>query len=313
MPLPHQQAALAALFQRILEAPSPFYRHRLHAVGRSSAGDHECGTLARMQLTHRDDLLDDQLQHLPHGTRRFPNASHPVRTGISGSGASLLVLTWTAADLAGERAAGTHLLERLGVTPGMRVANTLPGALSSPGSLLLGDVVEELGALDIPLGVVDGDAAARSAWELLDRVHPDVVILDGASAARMFADTPTATRGWWRGIVWLRTGNDVAAPPSPPPAAGFAGWQRLWLAVAEATSFVAYSCAAARLHTLDHAVIEVVDEASGAPCATGEVGTLVVTPLAGDTPLLRYASSVRVRVAAPPCRCGAHDAGFELI
>ena len=58
-------------------------------------------------LTHRTDLVCDQRTHPPHGTRRPPGAAPPVRLGVSGSGAELLVLAWSAADLARERAAGT--------------------------------------------------------------------------------------------------------------------------------------------------------------------------------------------------------------
>src|SRR5881396_1327927 len=174
-------------------------------------------------LTHRTDLVCDQRTHPPHGTRRPPGAAPPVRLGVSGSGAELLVLAWSAADLARERAAGTRLLTRLGVAPGMRVANTLPGALATPGSLLLGDVVEELGALDVPLGQVDA-AAARQAWELIDRVTPDVTVLDDASAAPFLAAAPPAERPWWRGIVWLRVGARTARAAAAP-AAGFRGCQ----------------------------------------------------------------------------------------
>src|SRR3989454_8664643 len=206
-------------------------------------------------LTRREDLVRDQLAH----PRRPPGAAPPVRLGVSGSGEDLLVLAWSAADLARERTAGTRLLARFGVAAGMRVANTLPGALATPGSLLLGDVVEELGALDVPLGQVDGAAAARQAWELVDRVTPDVTVLDDASTATFLAAAPPAERPWWRGIVWLRVGAR-AARPALPAAAGFAGWQREWLAVPEATSFVAGTCAARRFHLDEGVVVEVVDE-----------------------------------------------------
>ncbi len=239
-------------------------------------------------LTRRADLVRDQLAHPP---RRPPGAAPPVRLGVSGSGAELLVLAWSAADLARERAAGTRALARLGVAPGMRVANTLPGALATPGSLLLGDVVEELGALDVPLGAVEDGAAARQAWNLLERVTPDVIVLDDASTATFLAAAPPAERPWWRGIVWLRVGAR-AARPALPAAAGFAGWQREWLAVAEATSFVAGTCAAGHFHVDEGVEAEVVD------------GVLVLTPLGLEAPL-RYVSGVPARVAAEPCPCGA--------
>src|SRR5207253_4511909 len=107
-------------------------------------------------------------------------------------------------------AAGVRLLRRLGVAPGMRVANTLPGALATPGSLLLGDVVEELGALDVPLG--DGPPAA--AWELVDRVQPDVIVV--GEDARAFFAAATAARPWWRGLVHLRTAQAPVRAPAPP-------------------------------------------------------------------------------------------------
>ena len=249
-------------------------------------------------LTRRADLVRDQLAHPPYGTRRPPGAA-PVRLGVSGSGAELLVLAWSAADLARERAAGTRVLARLGVAPGMRVANTLAGALATPGSLLLGDVVEELGALDVPLGAVEDAAAARQAWDLVERVTPDVIVLDDATTATFLAAAPPAERPWWRGIVWLRVGAR-AARPAPPAAAGFAGWQREWLAVPEATSFVAGTCFAGRFHVDEGVVAEVVDE------------TLVLTPRGFQVPLERYATELPARLIPGPCGCRAGGTTLEM-
>src|SRR5207244_5253645 len=135
----------ATLLGRI--AATPFYQRRV-ADGRLATWD-------RLPLTRREELLRDQLEHLPLGTRRFTDAAPPVRVGVTGSGDDLLVLAWSPAALARERAAGARLLRRLGVVAGTRVANSLPGALATPGALLLGDVVEEIGALDVPLGPPD--------------------------------------------------------------------------------------------------------------------------------------------------------------
>ena len=249
-------------------------------------------------LTHRTDLVCDQRTHPPHGTRP-PGAAPPVRLGVSGSGAELLLLEWSAADLARERAAGTRLLARLGVAPGMRVANTLPGALATPGSLLLGDVVEELGALDVPLGPLEDAASARQAWDLVERVTPDVIVLDDASAATFLAAAPPAERPWWRGIVWVRVGAR-AARPALPGAAGFGGWQREWLAVPEATSFVAGTCAAGRFHVDEEVVAEVAD------------GMLVLTPLGLEVPLERYATELPARLISGPCGCAAGGTTLEI-
>ncbi|MBI1815752.1 MAG: hypothetical protein HYR72_12285 [Deltaproteobacteria bacterium] len=279
-----EATALCALFARIQRAPSEFYRERVAAAGTEE--------LARLPLTTRAELVRDQLAHRPHGSRRFADAGHPVRAGSTGSGDDLLVLTWSAADLARERQAGARMLGRLGATAGMRIANTLPGALVTPGSLLLGDVVEDLSGLDVPLGAIESDAAAKQAWELVDRVQPDVLVLDPVAAPRLFGATPPASRPWWRGIVWLRRGATPMALPPVSDATGFTGWQRTWLAVPEASSFVAHSCRDGGFHVDDAIVAEIID------------GHLALTPLGGDTPLLRYASGVRAQLCPSPCTCG---------
>src|SRR5262245_18164676 len=127
-------------------------------------------------VLRRFDLLADQKAHPPFGHRRFGPADPPVRVGIAGSGADLLLLVWSATDLAREIEAGVRVLGRLGIGPGTRVANTLPGALATPGALLLGDVDEAIGALDVPLARVETEAAARAAWELVDRVQCEILV-----------------------------------------------------------------------------------------------------------------------------------------
>ena len=238
-----------------------------------------------MPVVHRSDLVTDQLACPPWGARGFATDDPPVRIGTTGSGSDLLLLGWTAAELAAEIAAGARLFGRLGIAPGMRVANTLPGALVTPGSLLVGDVNEAIGALDVPLGVVDTAAAAKPAWELFDRVQVNVLIVEpGATTTTFFAAAPPLDRAWWQGILWLSRGGS-AAPVPPPP--GFAGWQRTWLAVPEATSFAAGSCVAGGFHVADGLVAEVAD------------GHLVVGAR-------RYASGLRARaIAACPCGTGS--------
>lgn len=297
---------LSTLLSRIAAAPSPFYRDRVKAIGRDAAA------LSRLSLTTRDDLVLDQLAHLPHGTRRCADAAPPVRAGVTGSGATLLVLTWTAADLARERAAGARLLGRIGIAAGMRVANTLPGALVTPGALLLGDVIEEIGALDVPLGAITSEAVARGAWELFDRVQPNVLVLDGTAARLLLSVAPPAERPWWWGIVWVQAAGVAAQCPAPPAAAGFSGWQRTWLAVAEVTSFIAHSCSAGRFHADDELFVEVVDDTTGATLLAGRDGAIALTPFAVDTPVLRYLSGLRGRIVATGCPCGAGGVAIEI-
>lgn len=238
----------------------------------------------------RADLLADQAARPPFGHRRFPPGDPPIRLGVAGSGSGLLLLVWTAADLHAEIEAGVRVLGRLGVRPGMRVANTLPGALATPGALLLGDVNEAIGALDVPLGTADSPAAARAAWDLVDRVECAVLVLAPDTAGALFAAMPAADRPWWTGIVWRWCPGD---PQPPAPPAGFAGWERTWLAVPEAASFAAATCAAGAFH-LDAAVESAVVE-----------GELILTPRGAAAAPGPYSTTLAVRPA--DCRCGGAE------
>jgi len=238
-------------------------------------------------LTHAD-LVADQLGALPWGSRAFRPDEPPVRIGTSGSGDDLLVLGWSAAELAREVEAGARLFAGFGIAAATRVANTLPGALSTPGALLIGDVHEHLGALDVPLGVVETEAAARGAWELFDRINAEVLVVPEAADVPFFRFAPAAERPWWRGIVWLRRGAAGARAAAP---AGFAGWQRTWLAVPEVTSFAAASCARDGLHVTDGVTVEAID------------GELVVSAAATAWPA-RYRTGMRGQ-AGSTCACGA--------
>jgi hypothetical protein len=242
-----------------------------------------------MSAVRRADLVADQLARPPWGRHDFAPDDPPVRVGATGSGDDLLLLGWTATQLAAEVDAGARLFRSFGIAPGMRVANTLPGALVTPGALLVGDVIEAIGALDVPLGTIESDAGARPAWELFDRVQATVLIAEPVAATTaFFAAAPRAERPWWKGIVWLSRGRP-AAPVPPPP--GFGGWQWTWLAIPEATSFVAGSCAKGCFHVLDGVATDV------------EGGEIVVGAR-------RHASGLRARLVEH-CECGS-GAGLVL-
>jgi hypothetical protein len=229
----------------------------------------------------RPDLVADQARTPPFGHRRFPQDDPPVRVGTTGTGADLLLLAWSASDLAHEVAAGIRVLGRVGVRAGARVGNTLPGALATPGALLLGDVNEAIGALDVPLGVVDTAGAARAAWDLADRVQCEILVLDPATATAFFQAAPAAARPWWRGIVWLERGQGRPKPPAP---GDFDGWQRAWLAVPEVASFAGGSCERGGVHVDAGVAVEVVNghavlDARGSAAAPGPFDTGIAARL----------------------------------
>lgn len=302
--------ALVDLVERCLSAPIPFYREKLCKVGIESASALDVAAWQRLPPTTRTELVADQLAHLPHGSRRPANAPAPVRAGATGTGNDLLVLTWTKSDLAAEREAGVRLLRSLGAEPRLRVANTLSGALATPGSLMVGDVVDELGALDIPLGAVRDDASARSAWKLIDRVEANILIVDYCSAHALFAAADSAPRPYWQGTITVIASTDAPYPPQgAPETLGFEGWQRFWIAVPEAGGFFGASCGAGSVHVDGGLHVDLVDR-SGASVARGDVGSVLVTPLARNQVVLRYASGLRAREI--DCACGNADLALRL-
>jgi len=244
-------------------------------------------------LVRRPDLVAEQQANPPFGRRTFAPDDPPVRAGTTGTGADLVLLAWAESDLAGERRAGARLFGRLGIRPEMRVANALPGALATPGALLVGDVNEEIGALDVPLGVIETAAAARAAWELIDRVQVNVLVLDPSRCAALFGSMPAGARPWWQGVVWLRTPGGSA--PGPVPA-DLPGWQRQWLAVPEVSCFVAGTCASDAFHAAESVRL-------AAPA-----GELLVGTGPGDE--APYATGTAARMIEA-CACGA-GLGVEL-
>jgi hypothetical protein len=235
----------------------------------------------------RAELVAEQARQPPFGSRVFTTDDGPVRVGTTGQGETLLLLGWSESDLARERAVGARVAAQLGIVARMRVANALPGALATPGALIVGDVNEEIGALDVPLGEIATEAAAKAAWELLDRVEVGVLILDPARAETLLAAAPQEPRPWWQGIVWLCRPGPQSAPPG---AVQLPGWRRRWLAVPEVSSFVASECSHGKLH---------VDTAF-APSV--EAGELVLGPLHPGVPW-RYRTGWTAR-GLETCACG---------
>jgi hypothetical protein len=261
------------------------------------------GAVPSERPVRREALVSLQ-RTLPPDTWRRPSAPL-VRAGASGRVEQLLVLAWTAEMLATERAAGVRVLRRVGITAGQRVANNLPGALVTPGSLLLGDVVEELGALDVPLGETKADGAIDNAWALIERVQPHALVLEAATAERFFAAAPIKYAVQLRALVWLHR-EPPKQLPSPPPS-----WkveqQLHCLAVPEVLSFFAYSCND-HFHCDESISALVVDERSLLPAP---VGALLVEWVDAELGPLSFFVPWAVEASSP--RCSEGRPAFRLV
>ncbi len=279
-------SALRARLARLWQASS-FWRRRFEQAGFASAPE----TLDRLPPVGASELALDEAEHGPAGTWR--EGREFVRAGVPVRAQPLDALLFTAADLRREAAAGARALRACGLEPGRRATNTLPGAIYTPGSLLVGDAVEASGCLDMPVGPIADAGPRATAWEFWGRVAPDFAIVDAAGArdlAALLAAQGTTAAGLGLGGVALVTDlRDRAAAPPPGfdvPVTCIAGLAECFGMMA------ARSPAGNHVPPPDEVVVEVLD------------GELLLTTLGHSAALIRYAPGVRARLAAD---------GFEVV
>jgi len=278
---------LALLYER-----SAFWRERWRAGGHDLPPE----SLDDLRPLRAEELAADERARPPYGAWRA--ASDFVRVGVPRRPSPLEMLVFTPDDLEREARAGAVALSAAGLAPGGRETNTLPGGLPTPGSLIVGDAAQALGALDMPVGPLAGPAR-EVAFDFWQRVNPDFAVVDEAGAgdlAALLAEKETTASAV--GIRAVAVLSDLRDPPSalPPlgvPVARIAG-------LAEAFSMLAVSEAdGIWVVPRDEVVVEVVDD------------ELLVTTLHHSAALVRYATGVRARlVAAPAGR--SEDQAFVL-
>ncbi|MEW6269147.1 MAG: hypothetical protein AB1689_07595 [Thermodesulfobacteriota bacterium] len=268
---------LAELFER-----SPFWRDRWLLSGFTRAPE----TLDGLAPVGVEELAADERAHPPYGSWRAATAF--VRVGVPVRPSPLEMVVFTAADLELESRVGALALSAVGLAPGGRETNTLPGGLATPGSLVVGDAAQALGALDMPVGPIADGPPRDTAFDFWQRVKPDFAVLDPAGAAhlaRLLHDKgTTATDMGIRAAVLVSDLRDPLpdAPELGVPVARIVG-------LAEAFSLLA-PCDADGVFTVPRAdvLVELLD------------GELVLTTLRHSAALVRYATGVRARLVPPP-------------
>jgi hypothetical protein len=267
--------------ERIRRVPSPLITRQLAAAG-ISPRELRLEHLAELPPIRPADLdlarLDD-----PVGELALGDAPRPVRLGSCERGDATILVAFTARDLARTAAYGARALAAAGLAPRMRVANTLEGGLATPGSLVLGDALEALGALDVPLGPVRDAKTAVTIAALVARIDAEILVVDPPSAVALGAALAGNRPASWRGIVWL--GADGAPGKEP-------GWSRRWISLPEISVFFAVDCSVGRLHLDPDVRVEIRE------------GRLRIGTLAGDRPLLAYEPGLRAAVLGDGCACG---------
>jgi phenylacetate-CoA ligase len=301
----HQWQRFRLMAEALLASPgNAFVRRKWRAAGVGSAGElRGWDDFARLPFTEKAELVADQAEHAPFGT----NLTYPLERYVrvhQTSGTSGHPLRWLETQESWEWWARcwTSVLRSAGVTAADRVF--VPFSFGLFIGFWAGfEGARALGALAIPGG--GQDSATRLAW--MEALGATVLVCTPSYALHLAE-------------VARERGIDPAALPvritvhAGEPGAGIPAvrtrLEQSWGARAfdhagmTEVGAYGYECAEqAGLHVNEaEFIVEVIDPASGVPARDGE---LVLTNLGRvGSPVIRYRTGDRVRLADDPCPCG---------
>ncbi|MBI4608321.1 MAG: phenylacetate--CoA ligase family protein [Candidatus Rokubacteria bacterium] len=299
----HQWERLKAVGREVFPA-NPFVRRKWQAAGVRSADDlRSWDDFFRLPFTTKAELVADQAEHPPFGS----NLTYPLERYVrvhQTSGSTGQPIRWLETQESWEwwaRCWG-FVFRGAGVMPSDRVFFPFSFGLFI-GFWAGFEGARALGALVIPGG--GQDSVTRLAW--MEALGASVLVCTPSYALHLLE----VARG--RGIEPSKLPVRVTVHAGEPGAGIPAVRRRIedgWGARAFDHSGMTemgaygYECVAqAGLHVNESEFIaEVIDPATGAAAAEGE---LVLTNLGrAGSPLFRYRSGDRVRVAGAPCVCG---------
>ncbi len=299
----HQLARVRTLAAAALGA-NPFWTAKWRAAGLASAEDlRDWDDLRRLPLTTKGEIVADQAAHPRFGTNLTYSIERYVRVHQT-SGTSGSPLRWLDTQASWEwwaRCWG-FVLAGAGVRPGDRAF--FPFSFGLFVGFWAGfEGARALGALAIPGGGQDSPTrlAAMEALGATVLVCTPSYALHLLQVARERGVDPAKLPV----RVTVHAGEPGAGIPSVR-ARIEAGWGARAFDHAGMTEMGAYGyeCEAqSGLHVNESEfVVEVIDPTTGAPAREGE---LVLTNLGRlGSPLVRYRTGDRVRLAPTPCACG---------
>ena len=306
----HQLQRVHALAGVVLGA-NPFWTAKWRAAGLATAADLRSGDdLRRLPLTTKRELIADQAAHPLFGT----NLTYPLERYVrvhQTSGTTGAPLRWLDTQASWEwwaRCWG-FVLAAAGVRPGDRVF--VPFSFGLFVGFWAGfEGARALGALAIPGGGQDSPTRLAA----METLGATVLVCTPSYALHLLQ--VARERGLDPARLPVRVTVHAGEPGAGIPSVRArieAGWGARAFDHAGMTEMGAYGyeCEAqAGLHVNESEfVAEVIDPVSGGPAAEGE---LVLTNLGRfGSPLVRYRTGDRVRLAPGPCECGRTFARLE--
>jgi phenylacetate-CoA ligase len=270
---------------------SGFFRRRFEDAGVRPDGIRTLDDLPRLPVFRKADLRRNEAEHPPIGDYRCVGLQGSVRLATStGTTGRPTFALWTAHDLRLDYELAARAHWRAGLRPGQIVVTAHPGYLNG-GQAMTAGAYEHMGMLPISVGPPESLEQALRVLGTIEHLPIDHWRLFPAALTR-FREAAA------------QNGTRVRLPEAE--AGGPAAQHEKLSAGQECVSYLGSACAAARgCHIAeDHAIVEVVDVDSGEPLAGGRRGSLVVTSLGRDNPMIRYDLEDVVRVESDPCVCG---------
>lgn len=297
-----QLPRLGELVREVVKT-NAFQRSRVPAASRLETAE----DLAALPFTYKHELLEDQASNAPFGTNlTYPLQAYTHLHLTSGTVGDQLRVPQTDADWMTTRACFGLMLKEAGITNADRVA--LPftfGPYLQFWAAVAG--VEEVGALALPLGGVDG----RERLRLMAEFGATAVICTPS-----YALTLIEVAGKWGLEGAFQEIRTVICQGEPGASIASAreqiesAWGARVLDHAGSTEVgvFTYPCAAGGgLHVNESVFLcEILDPHTGAEVGAGQQGELVLTPLERrGFPVIRYRGGdvVQVGGACP----GGHD------
>ncbi len=297
-----------------LWAGNAFWRRRLEAAGIRDPRDvASWDDFARLPRLAKADLAADQAAAPPFGTNRTYPLERYLRV-FQTSGTTGPPIRWleTAESWDWWARCWAYVLRAVGLGPGDRLF--FPFSFGLFVGFWAGfEGARALGAMAIPGGGQDSTLRLHAMREL-----GATALVCTPSYGLHLAEVARA-QGLDPGALPVRVTVHAGEPGAGIPAVR-ARLEALWGARAydhagmtEVGAYGFECVAQAGLHVNElEFVAEVLDPDSGRPVAPGEVGELTLTNLGRwGSPVLRYRSGDRVRLAAPPCACGRRFARLE--
>lgn len=289
-------------------AGNPFWRARWRACGLRDPRDlGSWEDFRRLPRLEKAELSQDQAAHPPFGTNLTYPLERYVRVFQTSGTTGGVPLRWldTEASWQWWARCWAFVFRAAGVGPGDRVF--FPFSFGLFVGFWAGfEGVRALGALAIPGGGLD----SRLRLHVLRELGATVLVATPSYALHL--GEVAAGEGLEPARLGVRVTVHAGEPGAGIPAVR-QRIERLWGARAYdhagMTEVGAYGfeCEAqAGLHVNElEFVAEVLDPESGRPVPPGQVGELTLTNLGRwGSPVFRYRSGDRVRVAADPCPCG---------